>query len=53
VYVPNAMPRVMWQGLHYTPEAVIKSIIYFCNDGNNSFLDEKLEQLRMINNLMR
>ena len=35
------------------PDAYLKSIIYFCNDGNNSFLDEKLEELRMINNLMR
>jgi hypothetical protein len=31
----------------------IKSIIYFCNDGNNTFLDEKLEELRMINNIVR
>jgi hypothetical protein len=34
-------------------DAFIKSIIYFCNDGNNMFLDEKLEQLRMFNNLMK
>ncbi|HEY7078604.1 MAG TPA: hypothetical protein VH500_02815 [Nitrososphaeraceae archaeon] len=30
------------------PEAVIKSIVYFCNGGNNTFLDEKLEQLRVL-----
>jgi hypothetical protein len=33
------------------PDAVIKSNIYFCNVGNNTFLDETLEQLRMINGL--
>jgi hypothetical protein len=35
------------------PDAYLKSIIFFCNDGNNSFLDEKLEELRMINNMVR
>jgi hypothetical protein len=40
----------MYKYPHYfpNPDAYLKSIIYFCNDGNNSFLDEKLEELRTI-----
>ena len=30
------------------PAAVLACVIHFCNEGDNSFLDEKLEQLRMI-----
>jgi hypothetical protein len=40
---------------HFCPDvdAFIRSIIYFCNNGDRSFLDEKLEELRMINNIVR
>jgi hypothetical protein len=40
---------------HYCPDpdAYINSIIYFCNDGNTSFLDEKLEEFRMLKNITR
>jgi hypothetical protein len=31
---------------HHNPSAVIKCIIYYCNSGDNTLLDEKLEQLR-------
>jgi hypothetical protein len=37
---------------HYNPGAVIACIIHFCNDGDNTLLDEKLEQLRMIDSAM-
>ena len=37
---------------HYNPVAVIACVIHFCNDGDNTFLDEKLEQLRMIDSVM-
>jgi hypothetical protein len=49
------LKRLVYDNLQYchNPDAYIKSIIYFCNDGDNSFLDEKLEELRMINNLRR
>jgi hypothetical protein len=30
------------------PGAVIACTIHFCNDGDNSFLDEKLERLRLV-----
>ena len=33
---------------HYNPAAVIACVIHFCNEGDNSFLDEKLEQLRLL-----
>jgi hypothetical protein len=33
---------------HYNPAAVIACVIHFCNEGDNSFLHAKLEQLRMI-----
>jgi hypothetical protein len=33
---------------HRNPGGVISCIIYFCNNGDNTFLDEKLEQLRSI-----
>jgi hypothetical protein len=31
---------------HRNPGAVISCIIYFCNNGDKTFLEEKLEQLR-------
>jgi hypothetical protein len=37
---------------HYNPNAVIKWATYCSNDGDNRFLDEKLEQLRMIDSVM-
>jgi hypothetical protein len=37
---------------HINPDAVIKWAIYCCNDGDNTFLDEKLEQLRMFDSAM-
>jgi hypothetical protein len=36
---------------HYNPGAVISCVIYFCNDGDNTLLDEKLEQLRTFDTL--
>jgi hypothetical protein len=33
---------------HRYPSAVISCVIYFCNDGDNTLLDEKLEHLRML-----
>jgi hypothetical protein len=33
---------------HRNPGAVINCIIYYCSNGDNSLLDEKLEQLRNI-----
>ena len=33
---------------HHNPAAVINCIIYYCNNGDNTLLDEKLEQLRSI-----
>ena len=33
---------------HRNPGAVINCIIYYCNNGDNTLLDEKLEQLRSI-----
>jgi hypothetical protein len=49
------LKRLVYGNHLYCPDLdeYIKSIIYLCNDGNNTFLDEKLEELRMINNLMR
>ena len=42
------LKRLVYSNPQYcpNPDAFIKSIIYFCNDGNNTFLDEKLEELR-------
>jgi hypothetical protein len=37
---------------HRNPGAVINCIIYYCNNGDNILLDEKLEQLRMIDSVM-
>ena len=37
---------------HCNPGAVISCVIYFCNNGDNTFLDEKLEQLRTLHNAM-
>jgi hypothetical protein len=33
---------------HRNPGAVINCIIYYCNNDDNTLLDEKLEQLRSI-----
>ena len=33
---------------HRNPGAVINCIVYYCNNGDNTLLDEKLEQLRSI-----
>jgi hypothetical protein len=33
---------------HRNPSAVINCIVYYCNNGDNTLLDEKLEQLRSI-----
>jgi hypothetical protein len=33
---------------HRNPGAVINCIIYYCSNGDNTLLDEKLEQLRSI-----
>jgi hypothetical protein len=33
---------------HHNPGAVINCIVYYCNNGDNTLLDEKLEQLRSI-----
>jgi hypothetical protein len=37
---------------HHNPGAVINCIIYYCNNGDNTFLDEKLEQLRMLDSAL-
>jgi hypothetical protein len=37
---------------HHNPAGVIACAIHFCNEGDNRFLDEKLEQLRMIHSAM-
>ena len=37
---------------HYNPGAIIACATHFCNDGDNSFLDEKLEQLRLLDTVM-
>lgn len=33
---------------HHNPGAIINCIVYYCNNGDNTLLDEKLEQLRRI-----
>jgi len=33
---------------HHNPGAVVNCIVYYCNNGDNILLDEKLEQLRSI-----
>ena len=33
---------------HHNPAPAISCVIHFCNNGDNTFLDEKLEQLRSI-----
>jgi hypothetical protein len=38
--------------IHFNPDAVIKCVIYFSINGDNTILDEKLEQLRTINSAM-
>jgi hypothetical protein len=37
---------------HYNPAAVIACVIHFCNEGDNTLLDEKLEQLRTFDRAM-
>ena len=36
---------------HHNPAAVISCVIHFCNDGDNTLLDEKLEQLRTFDSM--
>jgi hypothetical protein len=36
----------------FNPAAVIACVIHFCNDGDNTLLDEKLEQLRTFDGAM-
>jgi len=33
---------------HHNPSAVINCIVYYCNNGDDTLLNEKLEQLRRI-----
>jgi len=33
---------------HRNPGAVVSCIVYYCNNGDNTLLDEKLEQLRSV-----
>jgi hypothetical protein len=37
---------------HHNPGAVINCIVYYCNNGDNTLLDEKLEQLRTFDTAM-
>ena len=37
---------------HSNPGGVIACVIHFCNEGDNSILNDKLEQLRMIDSAM-
>jgi hypothetical protein len=37
---------------HHNPAAVINCIVHFCNNGDNTLLDGKLEQLRMLDSAM-
>jgi hypothetical protein len=37
---------------HHNPAVVINCVIHFCNDGDNTLLDEKLEQLRTFDSAM-
>ncbi|MFZ0222746.1 MAG: hypothetical protein WAM42_13770 [Candidatus Nitrosopolaris sp.] len=37
---------------HHNPAAVINCVIHFCNNGDNTLLDEKLEQLRTFDRAM-
>jgi hypothetical protein len=37
---------------HRNPGAVINCIIYYCSNGDNALLDEKLEQLRTFDSAM-
>jgi hypothetical protein len=37
---------------HSNPGGVISCVIHFCNEGDNSILNDKLEQLRMIDSAM-
>jgi hypothetical protein len=44
------LKRLVYRYAHYyrNPGAVISCVIYFCSEGDNTLLDEKLEQLRTI-----
>jgi hypothetical protein len=37
---------------HRNPGAVLSCIVYYCNNGDNTLLDEKLEQLRTFDSAM-
>jgi len=41
-------PVYRYAQYHHNPAAVISCVIHFCNNGDNTLLDEKLEQLRSI-----
>jgi len=36
---------------HRNPGAVISCVVYYCNSGDNTLLDEKLEQLRTFDSI--
>ena len=38
---------------HRNPGAVLNCIVYYCNNGDNTLLDEKLEQLRSIDTISK
>jgi hypothetical protein len=37
---------------HRNPGTVVNCIVHFCNNGDNTLLDEKLEQLRTLDSAM-
>jgi hypothetical protein len=37
---------------HRNPSAILNCIVYYCNNGDNTLLDEKLQQLRMLDSAM-
>jgi hypothetical protein len=44
------LKRLLYRYAQYyrNPDAIINCIVYYCNNGDNILLDEKLEQLRSI-----
>jgi len=42
------LKRLVYRYARYyrNPDAIINCIVYYCNNGDNALLDEKLEQLR-------
>jgi hypothetical protein len=47
------LKRLICKYPHRNPGAVINCIIYYCSNGDNTLLDEKLEQLRILDSAMR